>query len=57
MGNANVDGGSGRDVSRFSGLLLLVGAEETRVMTLLDHNKSNTGLVVRLKLDASLTNC
>ena len=57
MGNANVDGGPGRDVSRFSGLLLLVGAEETRVMTLLDHNKSNAGLVVRLKLDASLTNC
>ena len=57
MCDADVDGGAGGDVARLAGLLLLVRAKQPSVMTLLDHNKSNAGLVVRLKLDASLTNC
>ena len=35
MGDAHIDGGSGRDVARLAALLLLVGTEQPRVMALL----------------------
>ena len=36
-------------------LLLLVGTEQSGVMTLLDHDEGDAGLVVWLQLDAGLS--
>ena len=50
VGDANVHGGPGRDVAALAALLLLVGAEESRVVTLLDHDEGDAGLIVWLQL-------
>ena len=50
VGDADVHGGAGGDVPALAALLLLVGTEEPRVVTLLDHDESNTWLVVGLEL-------
>lgn len=48
--DTEVDGGAGGDVAGLAGLLLLVGAEQTRVVTLLNHNERDARLVLRLQL-------
>lgn len=48
--DAEVDGGAGRDVARLAGLLLLVGAEQARVVPLLHHDERDARLVLRLQL-------
>lgn len=54
MGDACIHRSTGRDVAGLARLLLLVRAEETRMMTLLDHNECDAWLVIRLQLDTSL---
>lgn len=56
MGDAHVDGRTGRNVARLAALFLLVCAEQSRVMTLLHHNERDTRLVVGFQLDARLSN-
>lgn len=48
--DAEVDGGAGGDVARLARLLLLVGAEQPRVVPLLHHYERNARLVLRLQL-------
>lgn len=55
MCDANIYSGSGGDVTRLSGLFLLVSAEKASVMALLYHNECDTGFVIRLQLDAGLS--
>lgn len=50
MRDAEVDRGPGRDVPGLAGLLLLVGAEQPRVMSLLYHDESDARLVLRFQL-------
>lgn len=49
--DAEIDCGSGGDVAGLARLFLLVGAEQARVVTLLDHNERDTRLVFRLQLE------
>lgn len=56
MRNAGVDSGAGRDVARLAGLFLLVGAEEPRVVALLDSDERDARLVIGFQLDARLAN-
>ena len=55
MGDADVHGGAGGDVAALAALLLLVSAEESGVVSLLDHDECNAWLVVWLQLDARLS--
>lgn len=48
MRDAEVDGSPGGDVARLARLLLLVRAEQPRVVTLLDHYERYARLVLRL---------
>ena len=50
VSDADVHGGPGGDVPTLAALLLLVSAEEPRVVTLLHHDKRDAGLVVWLQL-------
>ena len=50
VSDPDVHGGSGGDVPALAALLLLVGAEQSGVVTLLDHDKCDAGLVVCLEL-------
>lgn len=50
MRDAEVDGGAGGDVARLARLLLLVGAEQPRVVPLLYHDERDARLVLRLQL-------
>ena len=50
MRDAEVHGGAGGDVARLAGLLLLVGAEQARVVTLLHHYERDARLVFRFQL-------
>lgn len=50
MCNAKVDGGTGRYVSRLARLLLLISAEQPRVVPLLYHYERNARLVFRFQL-------
>ena len=50
VGDAHVHRGAGGDVPALAALLLLVGAEQPRVVTLLHHDERDTGLVVWLEL-------
>ena len=50
VGDAHVHGGPGGDVPALAALLLLVGTEEPRVVTLLHHDEGDAGLVVWLQL-------
>lgn len=52
--DANVDCRSRRNISGLSALLLLVGAEESRVMSFLDDDEGDAGTVVGLEFDACL---
>lgn len=54
--DARIDCGAGRYVPGLARLLLLVGTEQPRVVALLNHDKSDARLVVRLQLDASFAN-
>ncbi len=56
MSDADVDRRSGRNVPGLSGLFFLVWAEESSVVALLDDDEGYAGLVVRLQLDAGLSN-
>ena len=47
----DVHGGSGGDVPALAALLLLVGAEQPGVVTLLHHDERDARLVVSLKLN------
>ena len=50
VGDADVHRGSGGDVPALAALLLLVGAEQPGVVTLLHHDERDAGLVVCLEL-------
>ena len=50
VGDAHVHRCSGGDVPALAALLLLVGTEQPRVVTLLHHDERNAGLVVWLEL-------
>jgi len=54
MGDTDVHGGSGRNVSTFSALFFFVCAEKSGMMTFLNHNEGDAGLVIWFKLNASL---
>lgn len=54
VGDSNVNCCACRDVARAARLLLEVSTEEASVVTLLNNNKGNAWLVVRLQFDASL---
>lgn len=56
MRDSSVDCRTGGNVSRFSRLFLFVRAEKSGVMTLLDYDKGDTGLVIRFQFDARLAN-
>lgn len=47
---------SSRNIPATTNLFLLIGAEQSRVMTLLHHDERDSGLVSHLQLDARLTN-
>lgn len=55
VGNSDIHGGSGRDISASSYLVLAVGTEQSGVVSLLDHDEGNTGLVSQLQLHAGLS--
>merc|ERR1719150_3387297 len=55
MRDPNIYCGSGGNVPALPALLLLVGAEQSGVVSLLDHNEGDPWLVVRLQLDAGLS--
>lgn len=48
--DAEVDGGAGGDVAGLARLLLLVGAEQARVVPLLHHDERDARLILRLQL-------
>ena len=50
VGDADVHGGAGGDVAALAALLLLVRAEEARVVPLLHHDEGDPRLVVSLEL-------
>ena len=50
VSDTNVDGGTSGDVPGLAALLLLVRAEQTGVVTLLDHDEGDAGLVVSFQL-------
>ena len=50
--DAHVHGGAGRDVAALAALLLLVRAEEARVVPLLHHDEGDPWFVVWLQLQA-----
>ena len=50
VSDPDVHGGPGGDVPALAALLLLVGAEQSGVVTLLHHDERDAGLVVWLKL-------
>ena len=50
--DAHVHGGAGRDVAALAALLLLVRAEEARVVALLHHDEGDPWFVVWLQLQA-----
>ena len=52
VGDADVHGGAGRDVAALAALLLLVRAEEARVVALLHHDEGDPWFVVWLQLQA-----
>lgn len=54
MGDPDVHGGSRRNVSTFSALFFFVCAEKSGMMTFLNHNEGDAGLVIWFKLNASL---
>ena len=51
VSDPDVHGGPGGDVPALAALLLLVGAEQPGVMTLLHNDERDAGLVVSLELD------
>ena len=51
VGDADVHGGAGGDVAALAALLLLVRAEEARVVALLHHDEGDPRLVVSLELE------
>ena len=51
VSDPDVHGGPGGDVPALAALLLLVGAEQPGVVTLLHHDERDAGLVVSLKLN------
>ena len=51
MRDAEVDCGAGGDVPRLARLFLLVGAEQTRVVALLNYDERDARLVLRLQLE------
>ena len=55
VSDSNIDSCTRGDVATLAALLLLVGTEQSGVMTLLDHNEGDAGLVVSLQLDAGLS--
>ena len=50
VGDANIHRGPGGDVPALAALLLLVGAEQPRVVTLLYHDERYPRLIVWLEL-------
>ena len=50
VSDTNVDGGTSGDVPGLAALLLLVRAEQTGVVTLLDHDEGDSRLVVGFQL-------
>ena len=56
VGDADVHGGAGRDVAALAALLLLVRAEEARVVPLLHHDEGDPRLVVSLELGRKYLN-
>jgi len=56
VSDTNVDGGTSGDVPGLAALLLLVRAEQTGVVTLLDHDEGDSRLVVGFQLDTSFSN-
>ena len=52
VGDADVHGGAGGDVAALAALLLLVRAEEARVVPLLHHDEGDPWFVVWLQLQA-----
>ena len=50
VSDTNVDGGTSGDVPGLAALLLLVRAEQTGVVTLLDHDEGDSRLVVSFQL-------
>ena len=50
VSDPDVHGGPGGNVPALAALLLLVGAEQSGVVTLLHHDKCDAGLVVCLEL-------
>ena len=50
VSDTNIDGGTSGDVPGLAALLLLVRAEQTGVVTLLDHDEGDTRLVVGFQL-------
>lgn len=57
VSDSDVDGCSRRDVEGLSDLVLLVHGEETRVVTLLDSDESDSRLVAALQHHAGLSHC
>ena len=57
MGDADVHCGTSRDVARTARLLARISAEQSSVVTLLNHDKSDARFVVWLQFDAGLANC
>lgn len=55
MGDADIDRSPSRDVATFARLFLFIGAKQTRVMALLNHDKCNPGFVVGLQFNTRLT--
>ena len=56
VGDADVHGGAGGDVAALAALLLLVRAEEARVVPLLHHDEGDPRLVVSLELGRKYLN-
>ena len=54
--DAHVHGGAGRDVAALAALLLLVRAEEARVVPLLHHDEGDPWFVVSLELGRKYLN-
>ena len=57
MCDSDIDGGSWWDVARLAHLVLLVGTEETCVVTFLDHDERDAWLEVHLQLQTRLAHC
>ena len=56
VGDADVHGGAGGDVAALAALLLLVRAEEARVVPLLHHDEGDPWFVVSLELGRKYLN-